>query len=216
MTTPAIRETLVAEAKKAKISDDVIARTTTCALQSLLKDEKDKQKKHSKRPTVEDFVKSTNEHLQNSKDPEDIDDNATVVDMSHVTSTTNPSDQKYKKFTFLAAARNDLIAAIKTNSALLQANLDNLDEDDVMTMKRDIEGIQYRLNLVNTELKEIQQWFVEMNAQKQSFYEQLLHKSHDISGDLRDHFTKKMENIKNYVKEIQDHGGANYIKKSTA
>ena len=151
---------------------------------------------------IQDYVKQTAEQVK-TQEVEEFDDGATVVDMNYVTTTTNPADQKYKRFQFLVCAKNDLVMAVKTNSALLQANLNQLDEDDVLVVKKEIESAQHQLNLVNNEIREINQWFQEMNAQRQSFYEQFLQKSHDVSGDLKNHFQKKMENIQKYIQETQ-------------
>jgi gas vesicle protein len=73
-----------------------------------------------------------------------------------------------------------------------------------MVIKKEIEQSQYQLNLVNTEIREIHQWFQELHAQKQSFYEQIVKKSTDMSGNITSHFQRKSDNIKKYIAAMQE------------
>jgi len=210
------REALIAEAVNRGFKEEVLQRSPTYTIVAMLqgnkgssRDESSRRSRKHKRahkppPGVAKYVQGVTEKLEDTKHQQEFDDTATVVDMNYVTSTENPSDQKYKRFSFLVCAKNELIAAIKTNSSNLQANLDHLDEDDVATVKKEIQDSQYQLNLVNTEIKEIHQWFQEVHAQKQAFYEQFLKQSSDISGKLTSHFQRKMGNIQKYIGAMQE------------
>jgi hypothetical protein len=204
------RQALIKEALDHGFKEEVLQRAPTYAIMSMLQgrtkkdDRKHKKKSGGEEDGISHHVKQVTEQLQKEIKADDVDDTATVVDMSFVTSTENPADQKYKRFTFLVCAKNDLVEAIKVNGNLLQSNLDRLDEDDIMTMKKEIAATQYQLNLVNTEIREIHQWFQEVHAQKQQFYEQFLKKSNDISGNLTSHFQRKTDNIKKYIASMQE------------
>lgn len=191
------RAALIKEAVEKGFSEESLQRQPTYTIMSMIAQKKKQKEKTETKPSINELV--TKAHQELTHDEEDFDDTKTVVDMSHMTSTTNPADQKYKRFTFLVAAKNDLVNAIKTNSGLLQANMEHLDEDDVLTVQKEIAGIQHQLNLVNTEIREIFTWFREVNQAKAQFYEQFLKKSSDMSGNMTTHFQRKMANIEKYM-----------------
>jgi len=208
-TKPISREALVQEALKRGIKEDVLHRAPTYAIMSMIQDRSGGTKKTERKKDEKDIrahVKQSVEQLskEHKEKSTDDDDNVTVVDMSFVTSTENPADQKYKRFTSLVAMKNNLVEAIKNNSQVLQTNKDHLDEDDIMVMDKDIKLAQHQLTSVNTEIREIHQWFQEVSVQKQQYYEQLLKKSNDISGNLTSHFQRKTENIKKYIIAMQE------------
>jgi len=193
------RAALIKEAVEKGFNEESLQRQPTYTIMSMIAQKKKPEVKKEKsvpKPSIEHLVKVANQELAAE---EDFDDTKTVVDMGHVANTTNPADQKYKRFTFLVAAKNDLVNAIKTNSGLLQANMEHLDEDDVTTVQKEISGIQHQLNLVNQEIREINTWFQEMNQAKAQFYEQFLKKSSDMSGNMTTHFQRKMSNIEKYM-----------------
>lgn len=220
------REALIREAVSLGYREDEIQRTPTYVIVSMVAERKKKKKKKDKdrddpqppRTGAEDVqvyaeqlkdLGQTVERLQENKlaltsseDPHD--DAKTVVNMDFITSTENPSDQKYKRFAFLVAAKNDLIKAIKTNTALVQSTASELDEDDVLVMRHDIQQAQHQLDLVNREMREIHQWFAEVHQQKHVFYQQFLQRSADLTGNLSSHFQRKMENIQKYMQAMTE------------
>lgn len=167
------------------------------------------QNRHSRRrvphPEVEAHVSAIQQNLQDQKREEDFDDSATVVDMAHVTESGNPSDRKYKRFCELACVKKDLTDAIRRNTELLKTTLSRLDEDDVGVLKREIQSSQYQLNLVNGEIKQINHWFQEVYAERRSFYQSVLENSSDITGELTKHFERKMKNIEEYNRSMNEH-----------
>lgn len=192
------RVALIKEAVEKGFSEESLQRQPTYTIMSMIAQKKRQKEKTETKPSINELVTKAHQELTHDEE-EDFDDTKTVVDMSHMTNTTNPADQKYKRFTFLVAAKNDLVNAIKTNSGLLQANMEHLDEDDVLTVQKEIAGIQHQLNLVNTEIREIFTWFREVNQAKAQFYEQFLKKSSDMSGNMTTHFQRKMANIEKYM-----------------
>ena len=194
------RETLIQQALQMGLDESMIKRATTYSIEKMIASA-GVPRTEKKRSKVENHIRPS--FLKENK--AEIDDDAkTVVDMSFATATTNPADQKYQRFRFLTATKNDLMTAIKNNTGLYQANLDHLDEDDVLIMQKEIQEVQSNLALVNTELHEIHQWFNEMHVQKQRFYEEFLKKSADISGKLTSHFQKKMDNIQQYMTSMEN------------
>lgn len=221
--TALAHDNLIREAVSLGYRQEELERTPTYVIASMVAERKKKKKKHDKKKdkTGAEDVQIYAEQLADlgqsvnrlneakltaplvgevAKEPDD--DTRTVVNMDFITSTENPSDQKYKRFSFLVAAKNDLIKAIKTNTALLQSVAKDLDEDDVMVVRHDIQQAQYQLDLVNKEMREIHQWFVEVHQQKQIFYQQFLQRSADLTGNLSTHFQRKVENIQKYMRTM--------------
>jgi len=219
-------DTLIREAVSLGYRKEELERTPTYVIASMVAERKKKKKKHDKKKDrdasppktgAEDVhvyaeqladlgqtVERLNELKLTAPAAGEVaeDDTRTVVNMDFITSTENPSDQKYKRFSFLVAAKNDLIKAIKTNTGLLQSVVKELDEDDVLVMRHDIQQAQYQLDLVNKEMREIHQWFAEVHQQKQVFYQQFLQRSADLTGNLSTHFQRKMENIQKYMQAM--------------
>ncbi len=213
------RNALIQEAVGLGYKEDEIARTPTYVIQSIVAERKKKKNKpppsshkagaadvHVYAEQITDTVPPATTRVAEEmlKKAEADDDTKTVVNMDFMTKSQNSSDQKYNRFAFLVAAKNDLIKAIKTNSALLESHRTNFDEDDVQVIRREIEHSQYQLGLVNTEMREIQQWFSEVHQEKHVFYQQCLQSSADVSGHLTSHFQRKMENIQKYMRAMHD------------
>ena len=207
------RSLLETEANRLGFDSDLLKRTPTYAIEKMIEDSKnsntdliqnDNRKILSQKSCK---TRTTTPPLENRTliyQPDEDDDTVTVVDMSHVTNTNNPNDQKYQRFTFLVNAKNSISKAIEVNSKLLDANGDKLDVDDKFVMKEEISKSQEHLRLIFIEMKELQVWFQEMHEIKKHFYEKLSGRVVDVSGNLVCHFTKKMENIDRYVKELHE------------
>ena len=218
------RDALLREAVSLGYQEDELQRTPTYALASMVSERRKKKKNKERgaddpgRTGQEDVevyahqladVGQTVERLALQAQADEVapdataaganDDAKTVVNMDFITSTENPSDQKYKRFSFLAAAKSDLTKAIKTNTELLQQVAEKLDADDVMVIRHDIQQAQMQLELVLREMREIHQWFSEVHQQKHEFYQQFLQHSKDLTGNLTCHFQRKMQNIQKYM-----------------
>ncbi len=195
------RAALIAEAKRRGYSEEQLLRQTNHSIQTMLAQ---KQHRHRKiAPSLDQYVKMTTQALK-PRDLDEVDDTKTVIDMSHVTTTSNPIDKNYKRFQMLSQYKNELISAIQINSTLFQEHQKQLDEDDAAIMQQEIAHIQKQLSEVTAEMRELHQWFIDTNLLKQSFYEQFLKNSKDVSGALSSHFQKKLDNIHQYMKSIQE------------
>lgn len=160
----------------------------------------------TKAPTASSIKQSVRElrtAMAEQEEEQTFDDSATVVDMEHVTQTTNPADQRYKRFKGLRSLKKTLMESISINIRLLERSLDHLDEDDVAVVEREIADIQQKLKLVTLELREIHEWFESVHAQKQEFYQQFLKDSRDVTGNLTSHFTRKLKHIQKYVADMK-------------
>lgn len=204
------RDSLIQEAIKRGYSEDQVLRAPAYHILKMLnEDEKDKERKkihrrHHHHSRAEDLAAQQihgDLEVRGEEDDED-DDSRTVVDMSHITQHANPSDQKFARFQFLIKAKETLIAAINKNTTLLQSRLQYLDGDDVLAMKNEIEGAQKKLQETTVEMQELYQSLVEIQAERQALYESLLADSTDLSGNLRNHFHQKLQNIKDYIKAM--------------
>lgn len=189
------RDAVIQEAIQAGIREENLQRLPLYAIRTMI-DERRKKKVPPLKADVADAMCSIEDNEHNE------DDTRTVVNMDHVTSTTNPADQKYKRFSFLISARNELLKAIRTNTDLLNNTSKDLDPDDILAVRHDIEQAQFQFDLIDKEIREIHQWFSEVQHQKQVFYEQFLKKSTDLTGNLTAHFQQKMLNIQKYVNEM--------------
>jgi hypothetical protein len=210
------RAAVIAEALSLGYSEDTVARLPTYTIEKMINDHKSSRvKKDSRRSRTEEkktiiqnellSVSGLAKKLESNNVKDDDDDgNATVVDMSFVTSTTNPADQKYQRFKFLVCARNEITNAIKVNTSLKNANSEKLDADDIYVIDKEVKTLQNNLGLVLTEMRELQVWFNEVNSQKKVFYEKLSSRLVDMSGTLADHFSKKVENIDSYLKTLHE------------
>jgi ribosome-associated translation inhibitor RaiA len=211
------REELVKTAVEMGMSKDIVGRTPTYTLESMIKGKSSKREKatskkgeflktsvspiEQKQQEITSEIRKIVEENKQKYIPDD--DTMTVVDMSHVTTTENPADQKFKRFDFLVCAKNQLLLGIKTNSGLTEANREKLDEDDMFVLQKEISSQQEQLNLVLNEMREIRAWFEEVRAQKIEFYEKLSGKVVDISGGLSIHFNNKLEKINKYLESLQ-------------
>ncbi len=201
MSTNAVnRAAFIQEAVKRGKSPDDLARMSTISIAYMLQDEASQKAKPAK---PQDTIRQVQEKIRAQTDAEDADETKTVVDMSYMTEHTNPADQKYARFQFLGHAKKDLLQAIKQNTTSLQVNLQQLDEDDVQIVKKEIAEAQARLQSVNVEMAEIHQWFQEIHTQRQVFYQQFLQNSTDVTGDMKTHFQRKLDNIQRYMQAIQ-------------
>jgi len=206
------RTALIQEAIATGLSEEVLIRAPTYTIVSMISEKKNKNQKKLRKEQeqrqdregeIVGQVQNVVDKLKESAD-DDIDETATVVDMQYITTTNSPSDQKYKRFSSLVAVKNDLVKAITNNSMLLQDHMKHLDADDVLALKREIEQTQHQLKLVNCEIRDISQWFKEIHAQQHILYQQLLKKSSDMTGNLSQHFQRKMENIQRYMEDMQN------------
>jgi hypothetical protein len=208
------RSLLENEANRLGFDSEYIKRTPTYAIEKMIEDSKntntDLNKNDNRKQLSQKSFKKTGTNTPSLEtrsltyQPDKDDDTVTVVDMSHVTNTKNPNDQKYQRFIFLVNAKNSISKAIEVNSKLLEANGDKLDADDKFIMKEDISKSQEHLKLLFIEMKELQVWFQEIHEIKKNFYEKLSGRVVDVSGNLVCHFTKKMENIDRYVRELHE------------
>jgi hypothetical protein len=218
------RAVLEKEAIELGFSEDIVKRSPNYTIEKMIAEHKGKHPKKSSRRTsrsrrssrresrksrTEEKKELLNQTLsqlikQDKAMDEDNDDTMTVVDMSHVTSTENPGDQKYTRFKFLVCAKNEMVKAIDINTKLKSANKDKLDADDLYVIDRDIKEAQENLKLIITEMRELHTWFQEVQAQKKVFYQKLSSRMVDISGNLAVHFQKKMENIDDYLKRLEE------------
>jgi hypothetical protein len=107
------------------------------------------------------------------------------------------------RFSFLASAKNDLVNSIKRNTHQLEVSMKQLDSDDILVIQKAIKDAQYHYTLVEQEMREIHQWFCEVNQQKQAFYEEFLKQSSDLTGDITAHFSLKLQNIQKYMRDTQ-------------
>lgn len=217
---PIDKEALIREAVSLGYKPDEIARTPTYVIQSMIAERKKKKSKRQVHRTGDADVKvyaeqivyaapatlvdTAKDAVATAKGDDDQDDTKTVVNMDFITSTENPSDQKYSRFSCLVAMKGDLIRSIKTNTALLQTNLTKFDSDDVAVVQREIAKSQHHLGLVNTEIREINQWFSEVHQQKYAFYQQFLQNSANVTGEMTSHFQRKMENIQKYMRAMHE------------
>ena len=192
------RQSVVDKAIKLGFKKELLDRKPTYAIENLVKE---KSCHESSRKSRESSRKSRKSRELSRKS--ECEDTETVVDMSHITSSENPADQKYNRFKFLVQTKNELMKAISTNAGLKSANQDKLDVDDVFMIDQEIEESQNNLNCVIQEMREIHVWFQEVHAQKKVFYEKLSTRMVDISGKLSQHFNKKMENIDMYLRKME-------------
>jgi hypothetical protein len=212
------REALIAEAVQQGYQAETLQRQPTYAIVSMLQDKRhqphddvSRRSSRSAKPGREgkhgrDAARKVREavgRIEDTKFDQD-DDTATVVDMSYMVNTDNPADQKYVRFTDLVKMKKQFMQGLHTNSKLLKSNRDQMDEDDIEVSKRELQAIQKHLQLVNTEIREIQQWFAEAHAMKEAFYQQYLQKSVDVTGNLTDHFQRKLERIQHYNEAMQE------------
>jgi len=217
------REQLVKIAIEKGASANQLARQPTYAIVQLLEEQHEREKKKaqkyvrsvsqsskarraSKKPMtyVERQELKAVQELENPHAPNDFDDTETVVDMSHVVNTNNPTDQKYHRFIFLAKAKSDLVNSIKNNSALLKAAQDAMEQDDIQAFMHNVQASQQKLKLVTGEMKKIHQWFNEVYQEKKKVYQQLMKEAVDLDGTLEEHFRTKMDNIKNYIQSMAE------------
>lgn len=190
------REELVKRAIALGFREDQVERAPVYVIAAMLAEREHKQVE----PTV---PKDAVHKLEQQQQVEVEDDNKTVVNMDFVTSTANPAEQKYKRFGWLVAAKNDLTESIKRNTHQLEVCRQQLDVDDVLVIQKAIKDAQYQFSLVEQEMHEIHQWFCEVNQQKQAFYQEFLRQSSDLTGDITAHFQLKLNGIQKYMHDTQ-------------
>lgn len=198
------RAELVKRAMERGYDEAQISRMTNYVLETLLsKREREPPRHHKHQHEVTAAATSAAVRLHSVERKDQEPDTQTVIDLEHVTETKNPADQKYHRFRGLAAMKHDLEASVQVNGRLVTTHRSHLDEDDVLAVQREIEQTQYQLSLVNKEMREILTWFNEVMEQKRVFYKEFVSGSSDMSGNLTSHFQKKLENIQQYMSEMQ-------------
>lgn len=211
------RDALIAKATKQGYQLDTLKRQPTYTIAAMLTDhgplrddvsrsssrrvKPGREGKHGREAAK--YAREAVERIEDSKFLHD-DDTETVVDMGHMVNTDNPADQKYARFTELVKIKKQLLHGLNTNSKLLKSNMDQMDEDDVAVSQSELQAIQKHLHLVNTEIREIRQWFSEANVMKEAFYQQYLQKSVDVTGNLTSHFQRKLERIQRYNQVMEE------------
>ena len=130
------------------------------------------------------------------------DDTVTVVDMSHITTTENPSEQKYQRFTFLVKVKNEMVQSISINTKISQENMDKLDPDDTFVIEQSIASAQENLKSINLEMDELKVWFHEVHKEKKILYERISSTMVDVTGNMMSHFHDKMNNIDKYMQSL--------------
>jgi hypothetical protein len=206
------RSELIEEAQECGIDPEVLHRTPTYSIQKLIEERKGKKRKSSKRQHHKRVLSRRsrlNHEVQRLSDEAASagravdDDTMTVVDMSHITTTENPSQQKYKRFQWLVRAKNEMTRAISVNTKLSQENADNLDPDDLFMIKQDVVSAQDKLASINVEMRELKAWFQEIHQEKKVLYERIRSNMVDVSGNMATHFEEKMRNIDEYMKNLE-------------
>lgn len=214
------REKLTQLALEKGASANQLARQPTYAIVQLLEEQEEREKKRAqqyiktasrsskaKRATQRPFTATEQKELQAIQEAEHgdtFDDTETVVDMSHVVNTNNPTDEKYHRFIFLAKAKSDLVNAIKNNSTLVKAAQEVMEPDDMEAFHQNLMASQQKLKLVTGEMKRIHQWFNEVYQEKKQVYQQLLKEAVDLDGTLEHHFREKMNNIQKYIQSMAE------------
>jgi hypothetical protein len=135
----------------------------------------------------------------------DADDTQTVVDMAHVTDTTNPADQKIARFLFLQDAKQSLRAANRQNVELKNMNKQALAEDDLTVLNDEIATNCRQVAAIENETIEIQVWFEEMQVQQSMFYQNMISHCVDLSGNVKTHFEKKLQALNEYSQFVSQH-----------
>jgi len=119
------------------------------------------------------------------------DDTETVIDLSFKDSN-NPSDEKYKRFQEVIAHRNEFSAKLKKIHALMRADHDKFEPDDMFVMNKEIEHLNLLVTTSSDEMNEILQWFIECKEQRNAFNKKIMAASPNTCGLVYDHFMKKM------------------------
>lgn len=192
------RADLITQALELGIDKQILDRSPLYAIELMIKEAIEDTKASQKRSSSVPPPPSSPQKLD-VREEEDVDDDQTVVDMSHIVNHDNPADQKYNRFRFLVRAKNDFTDAIKNNTRILQKQHDKLDPDDILVIETEIKSMQSDLDLVNKEMREINQWFHEVHAARQAYYQELQSNLSDISGNVKDHFQRKCENLNAYI-----------------
>ncbi len=132
---------------------------------------------------------------------DDVDsDTETLIDMSHVTCTVNPSDQKFVRFQFLLKARAEFSNSLMKNKQIVEETKKSLDNDDVELLNECLEGDNECLTQINLELRSIYVWAEERLAEKQAFYNDLCKQLVGPNATkARQHFADKVANMRQYV-----------------
>lgn len=135
--------------------------------------------------------------------PEDvIDDNRTVIDLKFAQSA-NPSDAKYKRFMQLHAIKLQLLLGIAENTKLLQEYRTSFDADDVVCLEGSIGQQQQQLRSVADEMRDIFEWFRTVLSERDRVYTEVAKKTIDPSNQVKSHFQRKLDNIQEYIRVMQ-------------
>ncbi len=132
-------------------------------------------------------------------------DSETVIDETFTyLNAKDPAEQKFRRFSeFLIPVKNDLEQAVKINTHRLQSYQDKLDQDDIEQIERNINHLKQQIELTVAEMKQIYQWFIEVHAQKETLYNDVASNFVDFSGELYNHFSNKLNNMKQYMLQMQ-------------
>ncbi len=202
------RETLLQQAVALGLDREELLRKPVYFIQSLIDEAKPAAKE---RPRSRDRDKSRRGRERRERkrkyaqdrlmDEKAFDDGETVVDMSFMTGSKNPSEQKFRRFQRLVESRAQLMRAIEVNGALVK-DTKRLDPDDVQILKEDLANLQEKLGLVGQEAREIYQWFQEMYQEKIDLYQELMGSAEDLNGAIGQHFQRKMTNMTDYLERM--------------
>lgn len=130
------------------------------------------------------------------------DDNRTVIDLKFAQSA-NPSDAKYKRFMQLHAIKLQLLRAIAENTKLLQDYRVSFDADDVVCLEGAIGQQQQQLRSVADEMRDIFEWFRTVCSERDRVYTEVTKKTIDPSNQVKGHFQRKLDNIQEYIRVMQ-------------
>ena len=203
------RDTAIKQASDLGFSEEMLDRTPTSSILEMIeksisrhskKHRESKSRLDSRQLEIHNNIENVRNSDQNRNDQED--DNQTIVDISHITKTQNPTDRYYERFQFLVKAKNTVTEAIKLNSLLLQEHEKKLDPDDMFVFNQEIKQQQNNLNLIVSEMREIQRFFSETNEERKKFYRELTSQMKDLSGNCKKHFQTKLQNIDEYLVKL--------------
>lgn len=184
------RDTLIQKALELGHTKDELQRLPNYSIQKIIK--------HSQKPKKYSVKKYT-EQVYDQLEQGDDDDTQTVFDMEHLTSSNTPADQKYNRFKQLKKIKKHLEKALIQNSEVLKDFRDRMDPDDILKFEETLNQNKKDIELAKVELLEIDQWFKDAYKDRLSFYQHLIAKSSDVTGQLTDHFQVKILAIQKYM-----------------
>jgi hypothetical protein len=133
------------------------------------------------------------------------DDVQTVVDLSFMEDAAGAAKRKYKKYQLLTRPYEQQLSAIQNNQAVFQKRQKVLDPDDRYIVERAILKDQKNLKQIMKEIVSIQQWFHQHSQNKEDMYSELSREFLDSSGQLKYHFKKKRDELRQISSAMQEY-----------